>query len=182
MNKSLLLLSLLFSLFFFSCIPIKIAPSIEDHKIILAKKFKRDLPRLYAFVFEDTREADEFYHFINSKYNLEFWDVETHVPIAIGDHTFFMSFFERDKTTQFVNLIPMVIDGILDSEGVDPVLEDLYSTRNGSWYIVITVNDFEFNDALSPDHKHRKKVIHYLDALQDEYFRTPRYAKLSLKQ
>ena len=181
MNRSFLLLSLVYALCFFSCIPVKVAPSIEDHKIVLAKKFKRDLPRLYAFVFEDTKDADEFYHFINAKYSLEFRDVETNVPIEIGNQLFFMSFFEREKTTEFVNLIPILIDGVLNSEGVDPILEEVYSTRTGHWYIAITVDDPAFRDALSPDSPHRNNVIRYLDALRDEYFSTHHYAELSLK-
>lgn len=182
MNKPCMLACTVFILCFTSCIPIKIAPSIEDHKIILAKKFKRDLPRLHAFVFEDTRDADEFYNFINAKYDLGFREVETNVPLFIGDQLFYMSFFEREKTTQFVNLIPMVVDGILDSEGVDPILEDFYSTRNGHWFVVLTVHDPEFRDALAPDHKHRAIVIRYLDELQDEYFRSHPFREVSLKE
>jgi hypothetical protein len=169
------------SLCSFSCIPIRIAPSIEDHKIVRAKKFKRDLPRLYAFVFEDTKDADEFYYFINSKYDLGFRHVESNVPIEIGNHIFFMSFYEREKTSQYVNLIPMVVDGVLNSEGVDPMLEDMYSIRKGHWYIAITVDDPQFKDALSPDHEYRKEVIQYLDNLREEYFRTHHYLELTLK-
>ena len=181
MNRLFVLLSMVLTLCFFSCIPIRIAPSIEAHKIVQAKKFKRDLPRLYAFVFEDTKDADEFYYFLNAKYDLGFRHVESNVPIEIGNHTFFMSFFEREKTSQYVNLIPMVVDGVLNSEGVDPMLEDIYSTRTGHWYIAITVDDPEFRDALSPDHKCRNEVIQYLDTLREEYFRTHHYLELSLK-
>ena len=182
MDKPCMMVCAVFALFFTSCIPIKIAPSIEDHKIVLAKKFKRDLPRLHAFVFEDTKDADEFYNFINAKYDLGFREVETNVPLFIGDQLFYMSFFEREKTTQFVNLIPIMVDGILDSEGVDPVMEDFYSTRNGSWFVVLTVHDHEFRDALAPDHEYRKTVIQYLDRLQDEYFSTHQRRELSLKE
>ena len=177
----MLLLSLVYALCSFSCIPVKVAPSIQDHKIVLAKKFKKDLPSRYTFVFEDTRDADDFYHFINSKYDLKFRQVETNVPIEIEDQLFFMSFFERERTTQFINLIPMFVDAVLSSEGIDPMLEEVYSTRTGRWYVAITVDDPAFRDALSPDHPQRHEVIRYLDHLRDAYFATPNYAELSLK-
>ncbi len=64
------LATILFFLIFSSCIPLSIAPNIEDYKIKVAKKFKRKLPKDYAFIFEDTKEANEFYNYINLKYEL----------------------------------------------------------------------------------------------------------------
>jgi hypothetical protein len=52
----------------YSCIPYKIAPKIDGELIVKAKKFKKDLPNFYGFVFEDTKNTDEFYKFINTKY------------------------------------------------------------------------------------------------------------------
>ncbi len=173
--KKTLLLS--FLLILSSCIPIKIAPKIEDYRIVVAKRFKRDLAREYAFVFEDYKNADEFYHFINAKFNLQFEEVETNVPILVDDHLFFMSFHEREKTTEVGNLIPVIIDGILDSEGVDPILESSYSSRKSHWYILITVRDAEFRDCLSPHHLYRERVVANLQELKDEYLSTQNYAE-----
>ena len=50
-----------------SCIPVKIAPKIEKDKVMLAKRFKRQLPRDHAYIFKDPKEADEFYNYINTK-------------------------------------------------------------------------------------------------------------------
>ena len=58
-------------LIFSSCIPLRIAPNIDDYKIKVAKKFKRKLPKTNAFIFEDPKEADAFYNYINIKYNLK---------------------------------------------------------------------------------------------------------------
>ena len=62
--KSLLLV--FFLLLFTSCIPLKIAPKIEGEKLIVAKKFKRSLPKKHSYVFEDPKGADEFYNYINT--------------------------------------------------------------------------------------------------------------------
>ena len=182
MKKSISALCTLCSFLFLSCIPVKLAPSIDEHKLVLAKKFKRDLPRHYAFVFEDTKQADEFYHFVNLKFNLQHRDVETNVPLVIGDKVFYMSFFEREKTSEFINLVPIVIDGILDTKGVGPILQETYSTRSGYWYIVITVADPDFQDALAPEYIFRNAVVRYLDELQDEYFNTHHYLELTMKK
>jgi len=48
MKQLLILLSLFI---FFSCIPLRIAPTIKDHKIMVAKKFKRDLPIDYGLCY-----------------------------------------------------------------------------------------------------------------------------------
>ncbi|NNC61216.1 MAG: hypothetical protein HKO11_02690 [Eudoraea sp.] len=178
--RKLLVLSL-FSLSF-SCIPIKIAPNIDDYKIVLAKRFKRDLPRQFAFVFEDDKEADEFYHYVNSRFDLDFENVELNVPFTVNGQTYFMSFDEREKVTEVINLLPVVIDGVLNSEGYDPILEDAHSSRNTNWYILITVMDGNFNDCLSPDYPFREEVILFLHALKKEYQSTHHYVEALLKK
>jgi hypothetical protein len=64
-------LLLILSLFLFqACIPLRIAPSIDDYKIAKGKKFKRSLSKRQMFIFEDAKEAEEFYHFVNTKFQL----------------------------------------------------------------------------------------------------------------
>jgi hypothetical protein len=179
MRKLILLCSLLLIV---NCIPLKFAPKIDDYKITIAKKFKRNLPRQYAFVFEDDKEADEFYNFINMKFDLGHENVELNVPIVVNNQTYFMSFHEREKTSEVVNLVPIVIDGVLDSEGYDPVFENAYSSRNSHWYILITVMDSEFNDCLSPSFVNQKEVISSLQLLKKEYQSTHHYVEALLRQ
>ncbi|MGB5646929.1 hypothetical protein [Muriicola sp.] len=165
-----------------SCIPFKIAPNIEDYKIVVAKRFKRDLPRQFAYVFEDKKDADEFYHFMNLKYQLGYENVELNVPVVVRGQTYFMSFYEREKTTEVANLVPILIDGILNSEGHDPILEEVHTTGNSSWYIVITVMDANFNDCLDPTFLYQKEVISYLQLLKYEYQDMHQYVEALLKK
>lgn len=158
-----------------SCIPYKIAPNIEDYKIVVAKKFKRDLPNHYAFVFEDNKEADAFYHFVSRKFELGNENTMSNVPIEVDGRTYYVSFHEREKTTETVNFVPLLVDGLLDSEGIDPVLEESYSTGNSYWYILITVLDSSFNDCLAPTFANRQDVILYLRVLKLEYQGTYNY-------
>ena len=108
----------------YSCIPYKIAPNIEGEKIIKAKKFKKNLPNFYGFIFEDPKNANEFYNFINAKYNLKHLNVDSNVPISINNETYYLSFFEREKATETINLIPIAVDAGLQSKGNDPIFED----------------------------------------------------------
>ncbi|MBQ0908447.1 hypothetical protein KBJ98_07010 [Flavobacterium sp. F-328] len=168
-------------LLFYSCIPLRIAPKIEGDKIVQAKKFKKDLPNCYGFVFEDKKKADEFYNFINTKYNLKHSNVDSNVPIVINKKTFYMSFFERERISKTLNLLPIVVDAGLQTKGNDPIFEDNYTSRDGYWYIVISVRDAEIKDCLDPNHPEQAIVIKHLKKIKDEYFSTTNYVEAYLK-
>jgi len=172
MKQLLILLSLFI---FFSCIPLRIAPTIKDHKIMVAKKFKRDLPRDYAFVFKDPKDANEFYNYINTKYELNHQDVESNVSFFIDDEEFFFSFYETEIPTKTINLIPIVVDAKLEEKGHDPLLEDAEFSRMGNWYLAVTVSDASMNDCLNPNYRSRDKVLKYLRDLKTEYLNTHNY-------
>ncbi|WP_281299065.1 hypothetical protein [Flavobacterium limnophilum] len=168
-------------LFAHSCIPLKIAPNIEGEKIGNAKKFKKDLPNFNGFIFEDTKNANEFYNFINAKYNLKHTFVDSNVPISINNKRYYLSFFERERTTKTLNLIPIAIDVAVESKGNDPLLENLYTSRNGSWYLILTVTDPEIRDCLNPNYPEHIEIVNYLKKLKNEYFSTNNYIEAYLK-
>ncbi|NVN17085.1 hypothetical protein GUA46_01920 [Muricauda sp. HICW] len=59
-----------------SCIPLRIAPNIKDYKLIQGKRFKKGLPKKSVFVFEDPKDANEFYEYINTKFQLDDYYVD----------------------------------------------------------------------------------------------------------
>ena len=177
--KKLRLCFLLFT--FYSCIPLRIAPNIDGDKIVQAKKFKKDLPDCYGFVFEDKEKADEFYSFINAKYNLKHNNVDSNVPIVIDNKTFYMSFFERERVTKTLNLLPIAVDAGLQNKGNDPIFENDYTSRNGFWYIIISIRDADIKDCLDPTHPEQAIVTKYLKKLRNEYFSTTNYIEAYLK-
>jgi len=158
-----------------SCIPIRIAPKINDYKVKVAKKFKRNLPRDHAFIFNDPKEAEEFYNYINIRYQLDYQDVDQNVQFTIENEKFFFSFYETEIPTKTINLLPMFIDAGLDSKGIDPMFEDSYMSRKGNWYLVLTVFDTDLNDCLKPNYKYQKEIIIYLKNLKSEYLSTNNY-------
>ena len=173
--------SYLLILLTYSCIPLKIAPNIEGEKIVNAKKFKKDLPNFQGFIFEDTKNANEFYNFINAKYNLKHINVESNVPISVNNKTYFLSFFEREKSTKTLNLIPIAIDADRNSKGKDTLLENLYTSRNGFWYLILIVTDPEIRDCLNPKYPQHQEISNHLKDIKNEYFSTSNYMEAYLK-
>ncbi|EWH14575.1 hypothetical protein KLA_04387 [Cellulophaga geojensis KL-A] len=58
-----------------SCIPLRIAPNIQDYKITKGKTFKRGLTKHHVFIFEDPKDESEFYNYVDVKYQLYNIDV-----------------------------------------------------------------------------------------------------------
>ena len=166
----------------FSCFPVKIAPNIEGDKLMVAKKFKRSLPKTYALVFEDPKEANEFYNFINTKYELNHVNVEHNVPFVLANETYYFSFYEIEKETKTVNLVPILVDAKRESNGNTSILEDAHTTRKGKWYLVLTASDYNSNDALNPKHPNCKKIEDYLRNLRIEYLNTSNYVEALLRK
>ena len=168
---------LIFSILNASCIPTKIAPYIEDYELTIAKEFKRELPKTGAFIFEDPKSANEFYEFINAKFKKDYLDVEWDTPFTIGKNTHYFSFYEAEKTTKTINIFPILIDVALENNGCEPLLENAYDSRSGTWYLVLTVNDDDSNDCLGEHYQQRDEVVAYLKKLKQEYLSTYDYKK-----
>jgi len=162
---------LVFLIFFTSCIPLRKAPNIESEKIMVAKKFKRKLPNDYAFIFEDPKEADEFYNYINLKYELNHENVERNVPFNIKDEKYFLSFYETSIPTKTLNISPILIDITMAMFELGQVSYDgeIEVYRTDSWYLALTVMDSNLEDCLEPNYKYRTEVISYLYELKLEY-------------
>ncbi len=172
----------LLSLLAVSCIPIRIAPIIKEDKIMKANKFKRKLPKRYSFIFEDPKEANEFYNYINTKFQLDFQDVDWDVPFELDNIVYYMSFYETEIPNKTLNLIPFLIDAKLDNSGIDPIFEDSYVSRHENWFVVITVNNDDSTDCLHPNYENRQKIIAYFKNLRKEYLNTHNYEEVLLKQ
>ncbi|MBC3846469.1 hypothetical protein H8K90_08765 [Winogradskyella echinorum] len=165
-----------------SCIPYKIAPKFknEDYKVIKAKKFQRKLPRETSFIFKDPKNADEFYHYINKKYNLNHKDVGLNTPFKIEGKSFYLSYREVERTDEKLILPLALIDLRRSSNGNDPLFEGNYSTRKGHWYLILTVYDEDIKNCLIGKHPMKAKVLQYLKDLKQEYLTTQNYEELLL--
>jgi len=58
------------------------------------------------------------------------------VPFKINDDEFSFSFYEVERITKTINVVPIFIDIALGTED-DPILEDSYSSRKEHWYITL---------------------------------------------
>lgn len=173
---------LLVIIFCQACVPLSIAPDLHDGKVIKSKKLVRKAPLKFAYGFNDPKDANEFYNFINMKYARNHDQVDGNVPVSIDNRSYFLSFYETEKSTKTVNLIPIVVDGILENNDIDPMLTDAHVSRKGNWYITITIADAGLKDALHPNYRERSKVKKYLKALHQEYLSTQNYNSLLFKK
>lgn len=178
--KRFLLLFLVLSCF--SCIPLRIAPTIKTDKVMVAKKFKRKLPKQHAFIFEDPKDANEFYNYVNIKYELNHENVEWNVPFEIDKKLFYFSFYEVEIPNKTLNFLPIFIDGALESKDHDPIFEDSYITRTGNWYVAITTSDYTLKDCLKSDYIYREAILKYLRDLRTEYLNTSNYLEALLRK
>ena len=163
-----------------SCIPVSIAPKFknQDYKIMLAKKFQRKMPREMSFIFKDSKDANEFYQYINKKYQLNNIDVGINVPFQIDGQTLYLTYREAERTDKSINLPLVAIDAKRESNGNSPLFEDNYSSRTGHWYIILTVYDESIKNCLKDNHSLKAKTIQYLKNLKQEYLTTQNYEAL----
>ena len=177
MKKFLILcLSILVS----SCIPIKIAPKFknEEYRIVRAKKFKRKLPRETSFIFKDPKDAEEFYNFLNTKFQLNHQNVGLNTPFQLEGKTFYLSYNETEKEDESVKLPMVLIDLKRKSNGNSALFEGAYTKRLGHWYIILTVYDENVENCLLDNHPMKQKMTEYLKQLKQEYLTTHNYEQL----
>ncbi len=167
--------------FFYSCIPIKIAPNLEEGKVLKARRFIRPLGNRYAYVFEDPKKANEFFKYVNAKYQISYDDLDGNIKFFIDENSYYLTFYEINKETKTINLIPMVTDAVLEEKGYSPMFENQYASRIGKWYIAITVTDEKMKDCLRPKYEQLADMEKYLTELQEEYLTTAHYIEVYLK-
>ncbi|GGW62414.1 hypothetical protein DFQ11_102394 [Winogradskyella epiphytica] len=163
-----------------SCIPYKIAPKFknQDYKVMQAKKFQRKLPRETSFIFKDPKDADEFYNYINKKYNLDNIEVGINTPFKLKGETLYLTYYEAERTDEIVNLPFVLVDAKRDSNGNSRLFENNYTTRTGHWYIIITIYDKNLKNCLRDHHPLKDHTLKYLEDLKKEYLTTHNYEEL----
>ena len=171
---------LLLTILLTSCIPYKIAPKFknEDYKVMNAKKFQRKLPRETSFIFKDPKDADEFYNYINTKYSLKHNNVGLNTPILIDNETFYLNYYEVERTDETANVGLLIADTVLEEKTGLTAFDENYTSRKGHWYIIITVYDNDIKNSLLDKHPKKAEVLKYLKALKQEYLTTHNYEEL----
>ncbi|TAI47559.1 hypothetical protein [Flagellimonas allohymeniacidonis] len=179
MKRFFLVISLIS--FLSSCVPLRIALNIEDYKIVKGKRFRRGLPKKDLFIFEDPKRADEFFHYVHTKFDLKGTYVDINVPFQINGNQYFFSFYETDIPDKTINLVPLVADALLSSAEMGPMFEEVHESRNGNYYIAIEAYDENGENCLSQNYVLRKEVIAYLSQLKQEYLNTSNYNEVVFK-
>lgn len=81
------------------------------------------------FLFKDPKPANEFYTYINTKFQLNDINVYNDVPFSLKDKHYFFSFYEVEIPNKSINLVPLAVDALLARADIDPIMEDHYATR-----------------------------------------------------
>ncbi len=169
-----------------SCIPLRIAPTISNYKVTKGKKFKRSLSKRQMFIFEDPKQAGDFYEYVNTKFALEHQNVYDDVPFLLNETQYFFAFYEVEISDKVLNLAPMVVDALWnemvydgeeETRGAQP--QDIL--RKGNWYIAIEVYSDVEKDCLVENSLSRETVLKYLSALKKEYLATHNYNEVVFK-
>lgn len=106
------------------------------------------------FIFEDPKEANEFYYYVNTKFQLGDDRVYDDVPFSIQGQHYFFSFYEVNILDKAVNFSPLLFSATINAvlQDDESAIEDPEEFRKENHYIAIEVyNDIE-NDCLVEMH------------------------------
>lgn len=175
------LLGLLCLVILQSCFPVAIAPDLSNGSIKKAKKFNKKLPKRYSYIFTDPKAADEFYTYVNTKYDLKHNYVEDNVPVVLDGNNYYVSFYEVSKNTKTVNLLRPMANKIMEENGVPAIFnEDPVRDYGDTWYIALLISDEEFNDGLNPSYANFARVEEFASSLHKEYYSMRNYKQAIL--
>ncbi len=135
------------------------------------------------FIFENPKDADHFYDYVNTKFTLNDENVYDDIPFKIGGQHYFFSFYEvdiPDKTINFLTFfISHTLSAALDYEDENDTAPE--EVRKENDYLAIEVyNDIE-HDCLTDTSLSREVVLKYLRALKEEYLSTHNYNEVVFK-
>lgn len=169
-----------------SCIPLRVAPTIEDYKVTRGKRFKRSLSKREMFIFQDPKLAGQFYDYVNIKYHLNHENVYDDVPFLINGEQYFFSFYEVQIPDKTLNLAPLLLHLAVNAAlGNEDPLEhydaDGDINKRENWYIAIEVYSDLEKDCLADAALSREAVLKYLRVLKKEYLTTYNYHETVFK-
>lgn len=168
-----------------SCVPVRVAPTIEDFRVVKGKRFKRSLSKRQMFVFEDPKKPGHFYDYVNTKFQLNHHNVYDDVPFQAGGKQYFFAFYEVEIPDKVLNFVPGLMNALTNEllNNEDRVEyfagEDVIRNENG--YIAIEVYNDEEGDCLVMDSLSREMVLKYLATLKKEYLATHNYNEVLFK-
>ncbi|MEX0291610.1 MAG: hypothetical protein AB3N14_21080 [Flavobacteriaceae bacterium] len=167
-------------LFICSCIPLKTAPRISDYRITTGNEFEKGLSDRTMFLFQDPKDAGEFYDFVNTRFQLNHENVYDDVPFLLNGDQYFFAFYEIEQEDKMLNLFPALLTMALDPDDGEYFEGDEIS-RNGRWYLAIEVYSDAEKDCLEINSLSRAPVLEYLRSLKSEYLSTDNYDELVLE-
>ncbi|AYN66069.1 hypothetical protein D1013_01070 [Euzebyella marina] len=170
---------------FSSCVPVRIAPSIQDYKVMKGRRFKKGLSKRYFFIFEDPKEANQFYNYVNTKFELQHQNVYDDIPFKVDGEQFFFAFYEVNIPNKTLNFGPAIFNSVVSSalnyDDEHEFISGNHVTRNENWYVALEVYSDLEKDCLNPNSLSKEYVLTYLRYLKKEYLTTHNYNETLFK-
>lgn len=154
------------------CIPLKTAPSIENHSIVKGEKLKKlKLQQRNYYMLNNPGKMLHFRDFLAKKYSLKNFTYTDNFPVTIKGTQFMLGVSTPEFTESSISLLDAIIHDTNDCENQNEIDNNDENTKH---FIALSVSH-QGEDCLSENSLFYEIVKSYLFQLTQEYLNT--YAK-----
>lgn len=160
------------NIFLIGCIPLKTAPSVENHTIVKGDKLKKlKLSEGNHYMLKNPGKMLHFRDFLAKKYSLKNFTYTDSFPVTINGTQFRLGVSTPEFIESRISLIDAIIDNNNDCENQNEIDNNEENKRR---YISLTLS-YNGEDCLSENSLFYEIAKSYLYQLSQEYLNT--YAK-----
>ena len=158
-----------------SCLSLQPASLADDYRVTKARKWVKEKPRTYHFVFENPKPPEEWRWFTQIHFGVYNAPEQRHFVFEVDHKPYTLLYTSFSRSGERINFWAMVVDELLLRWINMSLLEAHHSDERVRQYVRVSVRDAHEKDALHPSHPHRATVIAYLEELRHTYLDTNNY-------
>ncbi len=156
-----------------SCFPTKIAPSIENYRVMKGKRLNRSLERKQYYVFENNTTDEHLFNFLDLHVLPKNYMFYTNIPVYINNNKYYVSFIAVEAKTEIINLLPGLASAIVN-EALNTNMDESSEINETFYeYVAISVHNDQESDCLKDKSLSKPEVLKYLSKLKDKYLSSP---------
>lgn len=157
------------------CLSLQPASLIDDYRVTKSRRWVKEKPRTYHFVFENSKPPEEWRWFTQIHFGVYNDPQQRHYAFEVDHKPYTLLYTSYTRTGERINVWAMVLDELLLRWINMSFFEPDHTTKNIRQYVRVSVRDAHEKDALHPSHPHRKTVIASLEELRRTYLATNNY-------
>ena len=157
------------------CFSLQPASLIDDYRVTKARKWVKEKPRTYHFVFENPKPPEEWRWFTQIHFGVYNDPQQRLHAFQIDEKPYTLLYTSFTRTGERINVWAMVLDELLLRWINMSFFEADHTTKNIRQYVRVSVRDAHEKDALHPSYPQRTTVIAYLEELRHTYLDTNNY-------